>query len=64
MREHEDFFWRLKCHKAKVGYTPFPMGFYTEGRTREYRIERARRMAEGLDRLKAKYKINNWLIYR
>jgi hypothetical protein len=62
-REHEDFFWRYKQLKYKVGWTNQIYVKKLTDRPKEYDKYRKGNMYFGLNYLKNKYKIKKWIKY-
>jgi len=64
MCEHEDFFWRFKQAGMKVGCTNLVNGLYEKGQnTSEYDKLRQQNFRIGMQRLKNKYSLKNWVTY-
>ena len=65
MCEHEDFFWRFKQARMKVGCTNLVSGLYEKGQnTPEYDEIRQTNFRIGMQRLKNKYLLKNWVTYK
>jgi hypothetical protein len=65
MCEHEDFFWRAKQQGLVVGCTNLCTGTYNKSEnTPEYDKIRANNFRIGMQRLKDKYSLKNWVCYK
>jgi glycosyltransferase involved in cell wall biosynthesis len=62
--EHEDFFYRYKQYGYKVGWTDLITVEKMKDRPDEYAEFRRKNFNEGIIKLKEKYKINQWVIYK
>lgn len=64
MAEHEEWFWRFKQMGYKVCCTNYCTGTYNKGtETPEYNKIRQTNFRLGIQRLKEKYNIKNWVTY-
>ena len=62
--EHEDFFYRYKQAGYKVGWTNLITAEKMNDRPNEYAEFRRKNFNEGIIKLKEKYKIKQWVIYK
>jgi glycosyltransferase involved in cell wall biosynthesis len=62
--EHEDFFYQAKINNLKVGWTDLITAEKMKDRPEEYNELRTKNFNEGIQKLKEKYHIKRWVIYK
>jgi len=62
--EHEDMFYRLSQNNAKIAWTDYISGDYIGNRSGDYNKYRQKNWQDGQIKLRKKYNISNWVVYK